>query len=60
MWKGYTMDRASGEDFKVFLKTERFYYEASGCYSDVHFEVKVDETSLKRVTSWLEKYFEEV
>ena len=60
MWKGYTMDRASGEDFKVFLRTGGFYYEASSCYADIHFEIRIDNpSSLEKVTRWLEKYFEE-
>lgn len=57
-FRGWTMDKDSAEDFKKFLRKEGLYFEPSGCYNDVHFEVKGTYSELENVEGWVWKYFD--
>lgn len=43
------------EKFGQFLKANGVYYEASGCYNLIHFEVLVNEAETEVVNMWLEE-----
>lgn len=42
------------EKLKAFLNAEGIYYEPSACYNLIHFEIKLDEAEVKKVSEFLE------
>ena len=48
------LDKYDAETFKAFLKLNGIYYEPSSCYNLIHFEVKADETEVKKINNFLE------
>ena len=48
------LDPKTAEALKMFLKAEAIYFEPSACYNLVHFEIKADETELKKVNDFLD------
>lgn len=48
------INKEDAEKFKAYLKENGIYFEPSSCYNLIHFEVKVDETELKKVNEFLE------
>lgn len=57
-FRGWTMDKDSAEDFKKFLRREGLYFEPSGCYNDIHIEVKGTFSELENVETWIIRYFD--
>ena len=47
------LNKEDAEKLKVFLKENGIYFEPSACYNLIHFEIKVDETELKKVNDFL-------
>lgn len=48
------LGKDNAEKLKAFLNAEEIYFEPSSCYNLIHFEVKADETELKKVNAFLE------
>ena len=48
------LNKDDAEELKTFLKSNGIYFEPSSCYNLIHFEIKVDEVELKRVSDFLE------
>lgn len=58
LYRGWTMDHESAEEFKKFLRREGLYFEPSACYNDIHIEVKGTYSELENVETWVWKYFD--
>ena len=48
------LNKEDAEKLKTYLKENGIYFEPSSWYNLIHFEVKVDETELKKVNNFLE------
>ncbi len=52
-WKKVELNKADAEIFRKYLKTNGFYYEPSGCFNLIHFEIYVDENEAKTISNFL-------
>lgn len=47
------LNKEDAEKLKIYLKDNGIYFEPSACYNLVHFEIKADETELKKVNDFM-------
>lgn len=54
-WDSIELDPEDVDVFTKHLKEEGIYYEASGCFNKVHFEVKLESKEQeKKLAQWIE------
>lgn len=55
-YRNCELNRELAEEFKTFLKANGFRYEASACYTLIHFEILLNDEERDICQKWLDEH----